>query len=66
MSPGQGKDLAKDMEELLEELKIQIPELFASDEYRQRRDQIFKEFTLERNRLLWRTRGKSPERGASS
>jgi len=49
---GQGRELAKDMEELLDDLKAKIPEIFESDEYRHRREDIVKKFTNERNNVL--------------
>ena len=41
------------MEDLLEHLIAQIPEVFETDDYRSnRREEIVKEFTSERNNLL--------------
>lgn len=49
---GRAQELARDMDELLEDLKSLIPDIFISDEYRHRRDEIVKEFTQERNSIL--------------
>lgn len=49
---GLARELARDMDELVDDLKNQIPEAFQSDEYRQRREEPIKQFTIQRNELL--------------
>ncbi|MFH1136645.1 MAG: ATP-binding protein [Pseudomonadota bacterium] len=49
---GLARELARDMTELLADLRGDIPEVFESDEYRQRREEIIKKFTLARNEAL--------------
>ncbi|MEW5722995.1 MAG: ATP-binding protein [Thermodesulfobacteriota bacterium] len=49
---GRAKELARDMEELVEELKAKIPEVFEGEDYRHRREEIYKEFTRNRNAIL--------------
>ena len=49
---GTARELARDMDELVEDLTAQIPELFTGDEYRHRREELVKKFTAERNALL--------------
>ena len=45
MPPGQGAELADDMEHLIEELHATLPAVFESDEYRTRSQGIEEEFT---------------------
>jgi lon-related putative ATP-dependent protease len=49
---GRAKEFAADMAELLEHLKNEIPTIFESDEYRQRRDETVKKFTAQRNAVI--------------
>ncbi|MFH1090683.1 MAG: ATP-binding protein, partial [Pseudomonadota bacterium] len=58
-----GKELAKEMDELLGELKSAIPEVFESDDYRHRREDIIKQFTKERNAILAELERKVTEGG---
>jgi lon-related putative ATP-dependent protease len=60
---GQARELAKDMEELIENLTSQIPEVFESDNYRHRREEMVKEFTAKRNMTLGELENKVKEAG---
>lgn len=60
---GMAAEFAKDIEELLDDLKAQIPEVFEADDYRRRRDELIKEFTAQRNGLLGELEGKANEGG---
>ena len=60
---GLAVELAKDMEELLECLKNEIPEVFESDDYRHRKEELVKKFTNERNQILQELEAKVTEAG---
>ena len=60
---GHARELAKDMEELVENLTAQIPEVFESDNYRHRREEMVKEFTAKRNMTLSELENKVKEAG---
>ena len=60
---GQARELAKDMEELVENLTAQIPEVFESVDYRHRREELVKEFTTKRNMTLAELEAKVKEVG---
>lgn len=49
---GQGKVLKADMEELIATLRVQIPEVFESEDYSNRREGLVHGFTQERNAIL--------------
>jgi len=49
---GQGKVLRDDMDDLINTLKIQIPEIFESEDYSSRREALVHQFTQERNNIL--------------
>lgn len=49
---GQGKELEKDMEELIENLKIQIPEVFGSESYLVRKEEIVKKSNARRAKIF--------------
>jgi lon-related putative ATP-dependent protease len=49
---GQAKTFAKDMAELIDDVKAEIPEIFESDDYSSRRDELIKKFHQERANLL--------------
>jgi lon-related putative ATP-dependent protease len=48
---GRGKDLKRDMEELIETLHTRIPEVFDSDDYRARENEVSKGFDRQRRKL---------------
>ncbi|MEW6263028.1 MAG: ATP-binding protein [Thermodesulfobacteriota bacterium] len=52
LQPGLAHELAKDMDELVEDLQAQIPEVFQGEEYRQRREEMIRQFTGQRNATL--------------
>ncbi len=49
---GRGRTFKTDMEELLTNLKIHVPEIFESEEYNNRREGLVSQFTKERNAIL--------------
>jgi lon-related putative ATP-dependent protease len=49
---GRGRALKTDMEELLTNLKMRVPEVFDSEEYSNRREALVSQFTKERNAIL--------------
>ncbi len=63
---GLGKQFAREMDELVKDLKSEIPEIFESEDYRQRREEIIKKFAQERNRHLSELERRSRRRGSSS
>ncbi|MFZ5965620.1 MAG: Lon protease family protein [Bacillota bacterium] len=52
MPPGMGKALSKDMDVLTEELLVEIPKAFSSEDYERRKTEIVKKYQEERNKLL--------------
>src|SRR5271157_4104320 len=49
---GTGRSLKADMEELISTLRLQIPEVFESEDYANRREALMHTFTQERNTIL--------------
>ena len=49
---GTGRSLKADMEELISTLRVQIPEVFESEDYSNRREALMHTFTQERNTIL--------------
>jgi lon-related putative ATP-dependent protease len=49
---GMGKVLRDDLDEMINTLKIQIPEIFESEDYSNRRETLVHQFTNERNSIL--------------
>ncbi len=49
---GKGKELKKDIEELISDLQRDIPEVFESEEYAQRKEEFLKKFNSEREAIL--------------
>ena len=60
---GQGQELAKDMEELLDHLRSEIPEAFESEDYRRRREEASRKYAAERNNILAELEAKAVEEG---
>jgi lon-related putative ATP-dependent protease len=60
---GAGRVLKADMEELITTLKVQIPEVFESEDYSTRRETLMHNFTQERNRILQGLDAKAGEEG---
>jgi lon-related putative ATP-dependent protease len=49
---GMGKILRDDLDEMINTLKVQIPEIFESEDYGNRREALVHQFTNERNTIL--------------
>jgi lon-related putative ATP-dependent protease len=49
---GRGKELKKDIDELIGTVRTEIPDIFESEEYAQRREEILKQYNLERTQGL--------------
>ncbi|MDY6852666.1 MAG: ATP-binding protein, partial [Thermodesulfobacteriota bacterium] len=60
---GVGRELAKEMEELIYDLKSEIPNIFEGEDYRRRKEEIIKKFTSERNPILSELEATAKERG---
>ncbi|HEY8486369.1 MAG TPA: ATP-binding protein, partial [Limnochordales bacterium] len=52
LPPGMGSKLAQDMEELVEELKLEIPRRFESEDYEKQRDAIIRAFQEQSQALI--------------
>ena len=60
---GMGRGLKADMEELISTLRVQIPEVFESEDYSNRRETLMHTFTQERNTILQELDAKATEEG---
>ena len=60
---GRGRALKTDMEELLANLKMRIPEVFEGEEYSNRREALMGQFTKERNAILQELDSRANEEG---
>jgi predicted ATP-dependent protease len=60
---GKGRLLKADMEELISTLRVQIPEVFESEDYSGRREALMHSFTQERNKTLQELDAKAGEEG---
>ncbi|MFH1147239.1 MAG: ATP-binding protein [Pseudomonadota bacterium] len=49
---GRGKEFQKDMEELIENLKLQVPEVFESESYLARKEEIVKRYNNKRTQIF--------------
>lgn len=49
---GKGKEFQKDMEELIENLKLQVPEIFESESYLARKEEIVKRYNSRRTQIF--------------
>lgn len=49
---GKGKELKKDLQELIADLRNDIPEVFESEDYSQRKEELLKKFNSERAMIL--------------
>ncbi len=52
LPPGRGKELQKDMADLVENLRQRIPEAFESETYLTRKENIIKEFNIKRAKIF--------------
>ncbi|MCM8802477.1 MAG: AAA family ATPase, partial [Candidatus Omnitrophica bacterium] len=50
--PGKANEFKKDMEDLVNEIKVELPKKFESEVYEEHRNQIIKDFQNKRNQLL--------------
>lgn len=60
---GMGRSLKADMEDLISTLRVQIPEVFESEDYSNRREALMHTFTQERNAILQELDAKATEEG---
>jgi lon-related putative ATP-dependent protease len=60
---GRGRALKTDMEELLANLKMRIPEVFEAEEYSNRREALMSQFTKDRNAILQELDSRANEEG---
>jgi len=60
---GKGRIFKKDMEELVDALRKEIPRVFRSDEYKERREALLKEHENQKKTILSQTEQKAQERG---
>jgi lon-related putative ATP-dependent protease len=60
---GRGRALKTDMEELLANLKMRIPEVFEGEEYSNRREALMSQFTKERNAILQELDSRASQEG---
>lgn len=65
LPPGAGVMLARDMDELIEAWKTEIPRAFESEEYENRKNQIINGFQAERDNLISELRHKAENIGFS-
>lgn len=61
--PSKGKEFKKDMEELIDTLKKQIPDIFDSDEYAKKKEDLYKQFNQERTEIIEELREKAGQEG---
>jgi lon-related putative ATP-dependent protease len=63
LPPGKGRALKADMEELISALRVQIPDVFESEDYTNRRETLVRQFTQARNAILQELDAKATEEG---
>ena len=63
METSQGKVFKKDMEELIETVQAEIPEVFESDDYNSRKEAVSKEFDATRRGVLSKLQNEVEEQG---
>lgn len=61
--PGLGRTFQKDIDNLIEELKIEVPRAFESKEYEERRNQILQSFQEERQKAYLELEKKAEKEG---
>ncbi len=49
---GKGREFKKDMEELIEELKVQIPQVFEGESYLTRKEEVIRAFNKDRHKVF--------------
>ncbi len=60
---GRGESLKGDMEELINSLKVHVPEVFESEDYSHRREALVRQFTQARNNILQELDNRAGEEG---
>ncbi|MBM4286267.1 MAG: ATP-dependent protease [Deltaproteobacteria bacterium] len=60
---GRGRILKADMEELIANLRVHVPEVFESEDYSNRREGLVRQFTQARNAILQELDGRAGEEG---
>lgn len=65
LPPGRGQTLRRDMERLVDELRLAIPALFESEEYQARRQGLEAEFKQRQDHALKELRQEAEERGVA-
>ncbi len=60
---GRGRALKTDMEQLIANLRVHVPEVFESEEYANRREALVRQFTQARNAILQELDSKATEEG---
>ena len=63
LPPGKGRTLKADMEEHISALRVQIPDVFESEDYTNRREALVRQFTQARNAILQELDAKATEEG---
>ena len=63
LPPGQGKELAREMDKLLETLRAKIPELFESEDYAQGKEALATQFKRRRSEIFEALDGQAREQG---
>jgi lon-related putative ATP-dependent protease len=63
LSPGQGKELQKDMQEFVSTLQRQVPEIFESDDYRERDEALQEDFEQFRRKNIDELSGLAKKEG---
>ena len=64
--PGLGEVLCEDMNELIQDLLIEIPKIFNSEEYEKEKDSLYPKFSRRKNEVLEYLHRYSKENGLSS
>ncbi|MEO0136607.1 MAG: ATP-binding protein [candidate division WOR-3 bacterium] len=63
LDAGKGRQFRDEMARLIHQLKTNIPQLFASEEYQKRREKIVRKFELEQQRMISEFEKKVEEKG---
>jgi len=63
LPPGKGRVFKKDMEELINTLKKEIPKAFRSENYKERRTSLLKKYEKEKKAILSQTEEQAQKRG---
>ncbi|MGB2598932.1 MAG: ATP-binding protein [Candidatus Omnitrophota bacterium] len=63
LPPGRGRIFKKDMEELINELKVEIPKAFESEDYEKRKHDLLREYKQKRDEVLQDIEDKAHDEG---